>query len=75
MPDFGPGPSYIADARSEPYTEAEFIDELLAGYESWLQEAEETNEETAALLFLSQGALISGIIFLSIGIALTIWVS
>jgi hypothetical protein len=74
-PELGVGAGYLRDARSESYTESEWFDLLVSGYREWITEMERLNGSNSILLVTTQLFLGLGVVFLIIGVVVTVLVN
>lgn len=67
---FGVGAAHRREIRSTSYTEQEWLDVLLLGYDEWIQQMDRITDENARLVFRAQVLLSLSLAFLFIGISL-----
>lgn len=67
-PDLGMGMSYLTDAREEAYTEEEWLEVVLAGYEEWCADLETLNSGEQRWLSVTQLCLGAGVVALALGV-------
>lgn len=68
----GIGSQYLDEARTVPYTEAEWRALLVAGYDEWIAEVERQIKSNARTLLLAQTFLGSGVVLFTIGVSLAL---
>jgi hypothetical protein len=71
-PAVGIGPEYLEEARTIPYTEAEWRALLIAGYEEWVTDIERQIKSNARTLLLAQLFLGIGVVLFTIGVSLAL---
>lgn len=66
-PSVGVGSAYLTEAREVPYTEAEWLTLVIAGYSEWIADAEQLATSNVRTLTISQFFLGCGIVLLTVG--------
>lgn len=67
---FGVGESHRREVRDVAYTEREWLEVLLDGYDAWIRQMDRRNEENARSVFWSQALLVVSLLFVFIGTTL-----
>ena len=71
-PPVGVGPEYLDEARTTPYTEAEWRDLLVSGYDEWITDVERQIQSNARTLLLAQLFLGCSVVLLATGVSLAL---
>lgn len=70
VPKMGIGRGYYEDILQEDYTEEEWLEVLIAGYDEWQTETAATVEDSVRLLNWTELFLAIGVVFLGLGVIL-----
>lgn len=73
-PKVGIGPRYLSGIRTGNYSEVEWFDALVGGYENWIVEMEELNDGNARMLTFTQVLLGIAVVLLAVGVSVELFI-